>query len=57
MFGLLVLTTIPNALSCAALFRHRDLEYNRRLANVVKSVCLLHGFLVEVRRPSMPRPL
>jgi len=56
LFGLLVLTTIPNALLCKALFRHRDLEHNR-LANVVKLVCLLHGFLVEVRRPSIPHPV
>jgi len=46
-FGLLVLTTIPNALLCNALFRHRDLKHNR-LANVVKLVCLLRGFLVEM---------
>jgi len=55
MFGLVVLTTIPNALSCAALFRRRDLDQNR-LVNVVKLVCLLNGFLVEVCRPSMPPP-
>ena len=48
MFGLIVVTTIPNALACAALFlRRRDQDHNR-LANVVKSVCLVHGFLVEV---------
>jgi len=55
MFGLVVLATIPNALSCATLFIRRDLEHIR-LANVVKVVCLLHGFLIEVGRPSMPRP-
>jgi len=56
MFGLVVLTTIPNALLCAALFCCRDLDHNR-LVNIIKLVCLLHGFLVEVCRPSMPLPL
>ncbi|KAF8907001.1 hypothetical protein CPB84DRAFT_1844124 [Gymnopilus junonius] len=46
MFGLVALTTIPNALSCAALFHRRDADHNR-LVNVVRLVCLLHGFLVE----------
>ncbi|THH17295.1 hypothetical protein EW146_g3485 [Bondarzewia mesenterica] len=46
MFSLIVLTTIPNALSCAALFYHRDLDHNH-LANIFKLVCLLHGFLIE----------
>ncbi|KAG1884911.1 hypothetical protein F4604DRAFT_1676345 [Suillus subluteus] len=46
MFGLTALTTIPNALACVTLFRCRDLDQNL-LTNVVKSVCLLHGFLVE----------
>ena len=55
MFGLVVVAAIPNALSTAALFRHRDLEHSY-LANVVKLVCLLHGFLVEVHRPLMSRP-
>jgi hypothetical protein len=55
MFGLVFLTTIPNALSCVALLHRRDMDHNR-LSNVVKSVCLLHGFLVEVCRPSMPPP-
>ena len=50
-----VVAAIPNALSAAALFRRRDLEHSR-LPNVVKLVCLLQGFVVEVRRPSMPRP-
>jgi hypothetical protein len=47
MFGLVFLTTIPNALSCVALLHRRDMDHNR-LSNVVKSVCLLHGFLVEM---------
>lgn len=48
MFGLVVITTIPNALACAALFHRRhDLDHDR-LVNAVKSVCLVHMFLVEV---------
>ncbi|KAI0003018.1 hypothetical protein BJV74DRAFT_566252 [Russula compacta] len=47
MFGLVVVTTIPNALACAALFRRRrDLDHDR-LVNAVESVCLVHMFLVE----------
>lgn len=48
MFGLVVVTTIPNALACVALFlRRRDLDH-KRLVNVVESVRSVHGFLFEV---------